>query len=332
MNPKENALKIIRFDNPERVVSSPPVYHLSYHGCNHESFENDLGHNQPVGTKWVDIWGTEWHKEHEGVMGMPKGNPIAEIDSLKSYEWPDPDDERICSKIYKVADWFNGEEALLGGSHRDTLWEKSYMLVGMQNMMIYFYTEPDYVREVLHRIMDFQLGIAEHYIKMGVEIVNFGDDLGTQRGPLINPKTVNDFLVPEYERLFKFYKEKGVLILFHSCGNIVPMLDMFMTLGVDILNPLQATANDLDEVRAKTQGKMTLQGGVSSATIMDGPAERIVSEVRQRMWQLGQEGGYFCSADQGMPFPEAHINALHEAINEYGYYPIKNPEMIAKEQ
>jgi uroporphyrinogen decarboxylase len=134
---------------------------------------------------------------------------------------------------------------------------------------------------------------------------------------------VNEFFLPEYERLFSLYRWKGVLKLFHSCGNILPFLEMFIGLGVDILNPIQATANDLDKVRAQTQGRMALQGGVRSATVMDGPVERIKAETRERMWQLGRNGGYFCHWDQGLPFPQAHRDALEEAITEFGRYPLQ---------
>jgi hypothetical protein len=99
-----------------------------------------------------------------------------------------------------------------------------------------------------------------------------------------------------------------------------------MQLGVDVLNPIQATANDLDKIRSLTQGRMALHGGVSTATIIDGPVDYIVKEVRERLWQLGQDGGYFCAPDQGMPFPPAHIDALREAVGKYGRYPLCPPE------
>jgi uroporphyrinogen decarboxylase len=325
MYSKENALRIIHFDRPELVMTEPPAYRLCYHGCNHEGFDGDLGDDHPVGSKWVDIWGTGWHKEHEGLMGLPRGNPLAEVENLNHYLWPDPNDERICGKIYQMAEAFAGGDQFLAGDHRDTLWEKAYMLVGMENMMMCFYTEPGFAREVLHRIMDFQLGIAEHYVRLGLELVYLGDDLGTQRGPLLGPKIINEFLVPEYERLFRFYRERDVLIWFHSCGNIESMVDTFLQLGVDILNPVQATANDLDKIRSTTQGKMALHGGVSSATIMDGPVERIVAEVQERIWQLGREGGYFCWSDQRLSFPAAHLDAVHKAVEEYGCYPLQSP-------
>jgi uroporphyrinogen decarboxylase len=322
MNDRENALQIVHFGQPERVVSSLPAYTLAYLGVNHQGFAGG-GHDSPVGERWMDIWGTLWRKELAGVMGFPRGYPLADVAALKYYAWPDPQDERICAEIYQNAQDFPGGDLFLAGSHRDTLWEKSYMLVGMENMMVYFFEEPGFVREVLHRIMDFQLGIARHYLHLGVELVFLSDDLGTQNGPLLSPWIVNEFFLPEYERLCQLYKQQHVLVEFHSCGHIQPFLEMFMHLGVDILNPVQATANDLDQVRAVTQGRMALHGGISSAAIMDGPPHRIQAEVRRRMLQLGSRGGYFCDADQSLPFPEAHRLALREAVENFGKYPLQ---------
>ncbi|MGE5551157.1 MAG: uroporphyrinogen decarboxylase family protein [Bacteroidota bacterium] len=320
MNAKENALRIIRFDHPERVVSDIPQYQLYYHGCNHEGYEGGSD-DAPAGSKWFDIWGTGWHKEQAGAMGMPRVCPLDEPAKLKTYQWPDPDDERICAKIHAMAKRFPRDDRFLGGSHRDTLWEKAYMLVGMENLMVYFYTEPEFVREILHRIMDFQLGIARHYLAAGIEFANLGDDLGTQRSLMLSPDIIDGFLVPEYRRLFGLYRRHGVLIGFHSCGNIVEALTTFISLGVDVLNPVQATANDLGRVREITQGRMALMGGVSSATVMDGPAKRIAAEVRERIRLLGREGGYFCAPDQGMPYPEENLAAFARAVEEYGRYP-----------
>jgi uroporphyrinogen decarboxylase len=319
---RENARRIIHFDDPAYIMPKPPVYEIAHFGANHEGFSGG-GHDVPVGTRWVDIWGTEWHKSHAGVMGFPKGYPLAAIDALESYHWPNPDDPRICQQIYDLAAVFPGDDQFVGGSHRDTLWEKSYMLVGMETMMMVFLTEPEFARVVLHRIMDFQLGIARHYAAVGVEIVNLSDDLGTQRGPLLGPSIVEEFLLPEYARLIGFYKQRGVLINFHSCGNVASVVDVLMTLGVDILNPVQATANDLEALRARTQGRMALQGGVSSATLMDGPPDRIRAEVRTRIGQLGRDGGYFCCQDQELPFPPTHLDALRAAVAEYGRYPVE---------
>lgn len=317
---RENARRIIAFDKPQRIVPRVPAYMLKYQGVDHEEYTGP-GDDHALGSTWFDIWGVGWRKEMDGVMGLTCFNPLSTVHSLASYRWPDPDDERICGRIHAMVSDFPGGDLFLGGSHRDTLWEKAYMLVGMENLMLYFHTEPGFVREVLRHIMDFQLGIARHYAQAGVEYAALGDDLGTQIGPLISPRTVQEFLVPEYRRLFAFYGGRGTIIEFHSCGRIDWMLETFIGLGVDILNPLQATANDLAAVRAATQGRLALAGAVSSGLVMEGPPERIVAEARCCMRLLGREGGYFCRTDQSLPYPQAHSDALAEAIAEYGRYP-----------
>ncbi|MGI5854985.1 MAG: hypothetical protein ACOX64_00845 [Candidatus Merdivicinus sp.] len=64
-------------------------------------------------------------------------------------------------------------------------------------MMEWFYTEPEKARDILHHIMDFQMGIAAHYLQCGIELAEFGDDLGTQNSLLLSPNIIREFLVPE---------------------------------------------------------------------------------------------------------------------------------------
>ena len=128
MTAKENALQIMTFGKPERVVDRPPTQGIGYRGCNHEGYAGG-GHHLPVGSVWQDIWGTGWHREHDGVMGFPRDNPLANLAAdLAAYAWPDPDDERIIRQAYDQAKGWNRAETFLCGSHRDTLWEKAGIL------------------------------------------------------------------------------------------------------------------------------------------------------------------------------------------------------------
>lgn len=304
-----------------------PAHGTAYFGANHEDPAGGPGPAGPVGTKWTDIWGVGWEKEQDGVMGFPRRHPLADLpDVLRSYAWPDPDDERIARRIYEQAQGFDRAEKFLQGSHRETLWEKTYILCGMENAMCAFYSEPNAIREVLRRVMDFQLGIARHYVAVGIEIAGMGDDLGTQQGLILSPEIIRDFLYPEYRRLFDFYKKHGVLVCFHSCGHVTPILEMFMELGVTSMNPLQATANNLAEMRRITAGRMCLHGGIRSDLIVDGPVAAIEKETRRLMWELGRDGGYFCAPDQGMPWPEEHIRAVRDTVAAFGAYPLCAPD------
>ena len=134
------------------------------------------------------------------------------------------------------------------------------------------------------------------------------------------PEIINEFLVSEYRRIFDYYKKHNIIINFHSCGHIEELIDTFVDLGVDILNPIQVTANDIIKIREKTQNKICLCGGISSGLIMDSTPDIIRSQVKNIMNILGSKGGYFCSPDQCMPFPEDNIKAFYDAVKEYGKY------------
>lgn len=320
MTERENFLELIRFGKPERIVSQIPAYSLFYQGCHHTDFEG-RGDDSPVGTVWHDIWGTEWHKDLEGVMGFPKGFPLENLEeTLDSYRAPDIDDPKYCGLVYEQRKNFQGGDVFLAGSHRDTLWERGYMLVGMENLMMYFYTEPDLVKRLLHMIMDFQLKVAEHYVKNGAEIIYMGDDMGSQTSLLLGRRIIEEFLVPEYRRLFDFYADKNVIINFHSCGHVEEILDIFEDLGVDILNPIQSTANNLENIRKKTQGKIALCGGISSEVLLRGDKEEIQNEVKTKIRLLGSEGGYICTPDQAMPYTKESLEIMRDAIDKYGRF------------
>ena len=242
---------------------------------------------------------------------MPVGCPLgrhARTQDLTA--GPTPMMSAFAPKSTSMAQEFPGGDLLLGGSHRDTLWEKAYMLGGMETMMVNSSTEPEFVREVLHRIMDFQLGIAAHYLKLGIKVAFLGDDLGSQIGPLLSPRLVRQFLMPEYRRLCNLYKEHGVLIRFHSCGNIESVLDNSWNWGSYSEPGSRQRQRSRRRSRAH-QGKITLHGGISSQLLMEASPEQITAEVRRLMWLLGQQGGYICAPDQDMPYSPAQRQALH---------------------
>jgi hypothetical protein len=74
----------------------------------HEDYAGQGGDSSPVGATWTDIWGTTWPKMQAEVMGLPVAHLLADLHVLKQYKWPDPNDERICSKIFRLAQAFPG--------------------------------------------------------------------------------------------------------------------------------------------------------------------------------------------------------------------------------
>lgn len=320
LTPRQNLLRVLAFDQPEYVPTHIPTYGLSYVGSNHEGLDGTGGDGSSPGSRWTDIWGVGWRKELPGVMGMPDLCPLADITQVDRYPYPDPTDPRICSRIHSDPLVYDRQQQFLAGYHRDTLFEQAYMLVGMQNLFVAFHEEPGAVRSLLHHITEFHLGIAKQYVERGVEWAFVGDDLGHQQGLLFSRGTLEELFVPEYQRLLGYYRSHGVRVSFHSCGQVHSIADVFVELGVTVLNPVQATANNLPLLRERTYGRLTLMGAIPSHVVQEGPAERIRAEVKQKIALLGMGGGYICTPDQGLPFPPEHLNVFEDAVRKYGRY------------
>jgi uroporphyrinogen decarboxylase len=311
----ENFYQLVKFEKPEFIPSKIPDHHAAYLGSYHESFDG-LGHHSPVGTVWKDVWGITWKKEIDGIMGFPIEHPLADLTELDGFAFPDLADPRLTARLYEEAKKADGR--LLSGANNNLVWEKACYLVGMENLMVYLYTEPELVKKLFHRIMDFQLSLAEHNVKAGCKVIKIADDHGAQNALLLGMDMFNKFILPEYERIFDFYRDKGVVINYHSCGYIEPLIGTFINLGIHILNPVQATANDLERVRDLSKGKLVLQGAVNSHVVYNGTEDEIRGLVRQRIDALGKGGGYICCPDQGLEYPPRHIEILEDEVAQYG--------------
>ena len=125
-------------------------------------------------------------------------------------------------------------------------------------------------------------------------------------------------------QILRLYKEQGVLVRLHSDGNILDLVDDFLELGIDALNPAQSRAvGDLGLLRAKTAGRMAIWGAVDTqVTLTLGTPEDVRAEVRERIRTLGRDGGYICGPEQGIDIPEANLAAFDRAVADYGRYPI----------
>jgi len=92
-------------------------------------------------------------------------------------------------------------------------------------------------------------------------------------------------------------------------------------IGVSVLNPVQARANDLHKIKRDTVGRMALHGGIDTAVLAMGTREEVQAEVVRVMEILKPGGGWVCAPDQAIPgIPEENMNALWETAQKLGRY------------
>jgi len=108
---------------------------------------------------------------------------------------------------------------------------------------------------VFARIGAFELSIARQYVSLGVEAAWISDDYGMNSALMFSPEAWDRFVRPQLEPIVQCYHDAGALVVLHSCGNISPLAARFVEIGIDVLDPLQPSCNQLDEVRAATAGR-----------------------------------------------------------------------------
>ncbi len=310
MNARENFLEAVRFGSPEHVpLANEGIWHsLQFAGNFH--MEN-----------WTDLWGVTWQIGIEGTVPFPRGNPLPSLDRLDDFAFPSAGDLLFTDQMRRALATVDRGEKLIQGDLTYLLFERAWAVMGMDNFLTAFVTHPAEMHEFLHRIACFARGVFDRYLELGVDGVGFSEDLGSQRALMVSPAMFREFILPEYRYCFENVLGQGAMVNFHSCGCVEDVAADLAGLGVTILNPVQARANNLARVKSETNGRMALAGAIDTAVLARGTPEDVCSEVSRVMGVLKPGGGYICGPDQAIPgIPERNMATLWEAARELGRY------------
>ena len=308
---KENYLEAVNYGAPEYVpMSCEYIWHVISFG-DMIKFEN-----------WTDRFGVTWEAAAADTVPFPKGNPLEDLErKLNDYKFPDPNMLVMNPDILEYLKTVDRNKILISGGMTYFCFERVWALMGMETFFTAIIEFPDETRYVLHEIAKYARGVFGRYLEMGVDGVSFSEDLGTQRALMISPKHFREFFIPEYKYAFEEVFKTGKIINFHSCGCINEIAGDLVEIGVRILNPVQARANDLYKLKRDVSGKMALEGGIDTHLILTGTPDEIKKEVIRVMEILKPDGGYICGPDQYFPnMPEENIRILWETAKDAGRY------------
>jgi len=206
-----------------------------------------------------------------------------------------------------------------------SLFERSYLLLGMEQALIAYMTERESMDQLLEAITDFNIALVERFHSAaGIDMIWYGDDWGTQDQLFLPPDIWRHTVGKHTRRLYACLKDRGILINQHSCGKIEAIVGDIVEMGADIWNPCQP-CNDLAALKKRFAGRITFCGGVDSQFVLDRPGvttEEVRAEVRRRIDELAKNGGYVASPSHGVRYDKKIIDAMNEEIGLYGreYY------------
>ncbi len=240
-----------------------------------------------------DYFGVVWNKTKDRTLGIVEDPPIKEP-TIDGFEFPDPEKIPVYGFIEEDQKKYPDHFHMV--SIGFTLFERAWSLVGMEELMMYFITDPEFIKELLEKITEYNIGVIRRAAKLGVDAVHFGDDWGSQHGPLISPDMWREFIKEPFKRTCDAAKEEGLLVSLHCCGNVEPIMDDIFECGVDVFDPFQPEAMDVWELREKYRGKMSFWGGLSvQKTMPYGTEDDVRTETKKLLNEMAPGGGYILS-------------------------------------
>ena len=287
-------------------------------------------------TEFVDEWGIEWRQSTSSQYSDLARSPLREatVDDLRAYSWPVLDDPArftgLAAEATRIRDESRcGVVALPGVS----LFEQILLLRGMDAFLMDMAVDRDFAEELFSLVGHLYLGLIEALMAEAgplIDVVVMADDLGTQEGLMISPTMYRALLKPWHARLIEAIKRHSAAKVFlHSDGNVFDLIDDFVEVGVDILNPTQVSAGDMgDTARLKRRfgDRLSFNGAIDTGRVLPrGTTEDVRREVRQRIADLGPGGGYILSSVHCIQsdVPIDNVLAMFDEARIAGRYPIR---------
>jgi len=261
--------------------------------------------------------------------------PLADARSIRdilSYRPPRLTDEYL-GWLNERARWLhdNTEFAIMA-SFEGKFTEAGQNLRGFDTFLMDLAARPDWAEALMDRLLETYLEELPRFLRaVGeyVQIIQLGDDLGTQQGPLMSPEMHRRMVFPRRKALYQAIHEQSNLALFlHSCGGIYQLIPDLLEAGVDILNPVQTSARGMDPARLKRDfgDKLTFWGGGcdTQRVLPYGTPEQIREHVRQRISIFAPGGGFVFNHIHNVQahVPPENVVAMFDAAYEFGKYPI----------
>lgn len=292
-------------------------------------FEDNLAVKWFDSQTYQDEWGIIWRIEPETGIPYRIDGPIKSEKDLDNYTPPDPDADHRLKTLEEAVRRFKGEKAIVFLGH--DAFEFSHYLYGMENLLVAYITNPEFVHRLARVVIDYKKRVMERAIEMGADIVMTGDDYADRRGPIMSPDHFREFVLPYLKEMVDLAKSKGVPFIKHTDGNIWPIIDMIVDTGIDGLDPLEPIAGmDIGRVKELYGDRIAVVGNVDCGELLSrGTVEEVVEAVKETIAKASPGGGHILASSNSIhpAVKPENYKAMVEAAREFGRYPI-DPKLI----
>ncbi|MCS7111602.1 MAG: uroporphyrinogen decarboxylase family protein [Ignisphaera sp.] len=348
---RESFLKAARFDNPRfipcRIILTQPILNTYREGAVElikryplafaEHDPNSIVFDDRPGLVFEDrfaqdVYGTVWRFKIRGLGGEPYRYPLENLDRVREWSLPEPEAGYPLGyanpkpiipweELFSDFDRLREQGRIVVFSLHHFLFQKLMDLVPLNKLIYAIYKGDERLIAAIEKIVEYQYGllkVAERY--RGIDVVAFLEDLGSQESPLIRAEHLRKYFLPHYRRFFDEVRGMGAIVYFHSDGKIIPLADVILEAGVDVLN-IQDVVNGVSNIAARFRGKVCIDLDVDRQHLIPyGTREEISRHIENAIEKLNTEsGGLMLHIEVYPPTPLENVHHLAEACYRYCY-------------
>jgi Uroporphyrinogen-III decarboxylase len=268
-----------------------------------------------------DEWGMI-KKDTGESHAFPIDGPIRTLKDAQDYVPPDPLKPGRYDSIEKAVKEHSGKKALV--LHLNDVFSIPSRMMPFDTFLIKVLEEPETIKALIKMSVDINLEMARQAVKRGIKIVYTGDDYAYNSGPVISPRLFRDIFYPELKRVVTGYKELGLLVIKHTDGDIMPIIDMIIGSGFDCLDPIDPIAGmNLKQIKSDYGSRICLKGNVDcSTTLSFKNEEEVIEETKACLDKAMAGGGYILSSSNSIhsAVKPANYLAMLDTLKKYGKY------------
>ncbi len=259
--------------------------------------------------------------------------PLAEattVAEIEAYELSPISDAELAWLRNEACRLYETTDKAIMGHFGGNILEGAQGLRGWDRFMMDMALEPKLAHALTQKLADHYVANLPRYLDaVGdyIQIIQMGDDLGTQRGPQLSPDMYREFIKPRHRQVYQYVKAHSNLYVFlHSCGSVYALIPDLIEESVDILNPVQISAADMDPARLKREFGRDIVfwgGGADTQRVLPcAKPEEVRQHVRELIEIFAPGGGYvFCQVHNIQAnVPPENVVAMFEAAQEFGRY------------
>lgn len=159
----------------------------------------------------------------------------------------------------------------------------------------------------------------------GANAILIGDDLAHSHGLFVSPRDLRALFLPHLAMILEAAAQRRLPVFLHSDGDIRPVLDDLIGMGLNGIHPVEPSAMELSDVKAKYGSRLCLMGNVDTGLLATGSAEDVAAATRASIRVAAPGARYILGSSGGFLDREvspANLMVMCETANEAGVYPL----------